>query len=56
MGNRGEYYKCCESEFCIQLTAATVLVVLTGVMSALTMNLLSMRLVDLEVLSMSGSP
>ena len=51
-----EYYKCCESQFFIQIVVIAMLVVIAGMMSGLTLGLMSMSLVDLEVLAKSGTP
>ncbi|XP_057500116.1 DUF21 domain-containing protein At2g14520-like [Actinidia eriantha] len=51
-----EYYKCCESQFFIQIVVIAMLVVFSGMMSGLTLGLMSMSLVDLEVLAKSGTP
>ncbi|KAG0467213.1 hypothetical protein HPP92_018793 [Vanilla planifolia] len=49
-------YKCCEAQFFINLITVALLVLLAGLMSGLTLGLLSMSLVDLEVLAKSGTP
>ncbi|GFY90972.1 CBS domain protein [Actinidia rufa] len=51
-----EYYKCCVSQFFIQIVVIAMLVVFAGMMSGLTLGLMSMSLVDLEVLAKSGTP
>lgn len=50
------YYKCCEPQFFIQLVAIVMLVLFAGLMSGLTLGLMSMSLFDLEVLAKSGTP
>ncbi|KAA8545726.1 hypothetical protein F0562_020823 [Nyssa sinensis] len=49
-------YKCCESEFFIHILIIVLLVAFAGMMSGLTLGLMSMSLVDLEVLAKSGTP
>uniref|UniRef100_A0A5B6ZAE3 DUF21 domain-containing protein n=1 Tax=Davidia involucrata TaxID=16924 RepID=A0A5B6ZAE3_DAVIN len=49
-------YKCCESEFFIHILIIVFLVLFAGMMSGLTLGLMSMSLVDLEVLAKSGTP
>uniref|UniRef100_A0A5B6ZB70 DUF21 domain-containing protein n=1 Tax=Davidia involucrata TaxID=16924 RepID=A0A5B6ZB70_DAVIN len=49
-------YKCCESEFFIHILIISFLVMFAGMMSGLTLGLMSMSLVDLEVLAKSGTP
>lgn len=51
-----EHYKCCESEFFVQILMIILLVLFAGSMSGLTLGLMSMSLVDLEVLANSGTP
>jgi metal transporter CNNM len=50
------HYKCCESNFFIHILIIVFLVVFAGMMSGLTLGLMSMSLVDLEVLAKSGTP
>ncbi|KAG5535450.1 hypothetical protein RHGRI_023274 [Rhododendron griersonianum] len=50
------YYKCCEPQFFIQIVAIVMLVLFAGLMSGLTLGLMSMSLFDLEVLAKSGTP
>ncbi|XP_052204929.1 DUF21 domain-containing protein At2g14520-like [Diospyros lotus] len=50
------YYKCCESKFFIQIVAIVVLMMFAGLVSGLTLGLMSMSQVDLEVLAKSGTP
>ncbi|XP_058227107.1 DUF21 domain-containing protein At2g14520-like isoform X3 [Rhododendron vialii] len=50
------YYKCCEPQFFIQIVAIAMLVLFAGLMSGLTLGLMSMSLFDLEVLAKSGTP
>ncbi|XP_042981801.1 DUF21 domain-containing protein At2g14520-like isoform X1 [Carya illinoinensis] len=49
-------YKCCESGFFINIVIIFLLVLFAGLMSGLTLGLMSMSLVDLEVLAKSGTP
>ncbi|CAK9145007.1 unnamed protein product [Ilex paraguariensis] len=49
-------YKCCETEFFIHILIIVLLVLFAGMMSGLTLGLMSMSLVDLEVLAKSGTP
>ncbi|CAK9164614.1 unnamed protein product [Ilex paraguariensis] len=49
-------YKCCGSEFFIHILIITLLVLFSGLMSGLTLGLMSLSLVDLEVLAQSGTP
>ncbi|XP_071717080.1 DUF21 domain-containing protein At4g33700-like [Rutidosis leptorrhynchoides] len=49
-------YRCCESEFFIHIGIILMLVLFAGLMSGLTLGLMSMSLVDLEVLAKSGTP
>ncbi|KAG2704006.1 hypothetical protein I3843_06G154300 [Carya illinoinensis] len=49
-------YKCCESGFFVHIFVITLLVIFAGLMSGLTLGLMSMSLVDLEVLAKSGTP
>ncbi|KAI8030888.1 DUF21 domain-containing protein [Camellia lanceoleosa] len=51
-----KYYKCCESQFFIYIVLITLLVLFAGLMSGLTLGLMSMSVVDLEVLAKSGTP
>ncbi|XP_030523309.1 DUF21 domain-containing protein At2g14520-like isoform X1 [Rhodamnia argentea] len=50
------HYVCCESNFFIHILIVVLLVVFAGCMSGLTLGLMSMSLVDLEVLAQSGTP
>lgn len=47
---------CCESKFFIYLAIIVLLVMFAGLMSGLTLGLMSLSLVDLEVLAKSGTP
>jgi metal transporter CNNM len=47
---------CCGARFFLQICAIVLLVVFAGLMSGLTLGLMSLSLVDLEVLSKSGTP
>ncbi|KAK9286758.1 hypothetical protein L1049_015162 [Liquidambar formosana] len=49
-------YNCCETQFFIHIVIITFLVLFAGLMSGLTLGLMSMSLVDLEVLAKSGTP
>ncbi|KAJ1396579.1 CNNM, transmembrane domain [Sesbania bispinosa] len=49
-------YECCETEFFIRILIIVVLVIFAGLMSGLTLGLMSLSLVDLEVLAKSGTP
>ncbi|KAL4644540.1 hypothetical protein ACB092_02G172100 [Castanea dentata] len=49
-------YSCCETAFIIRIILITLLVLFAGLMSGLTLGLMSMSLVELEVLVKSGTP
>ncbi|KAK6159175.1 hypothetical protein DH2020_006489 [Rehmannia glutinosa] len=49
-------YRCCETEFFIHILVIVFLVGFAGLMSGLTLGLMSLSLVDLEVLAKSGTP
>lgn len=49
-------YECCETGLFIRVVVVTLLVLFAGLMSGLTLGLMSMSLVDLEVLANSGTP
>lgn len=49
-------YSCCETNFFIHIAIIVFLVCFAGLMSGLTLGLMSMSLVDLEVLAKSGTP
>ncbi|KAK1323331.1 DUF21 domain-containing protein [Acorus calamus] len=49
-------YKCCEAQFFVSIAIVTFLVLFAGLMSGLTLGLMSLSLVDLEVLAKSGTP
>ncbi|KAE8670193.1 DUF21 domain-containing protein [Hibiscus syriacus] len=49
-------YSCCETGFFIHILVIVLLVMFAGLMSGLTLGLMSMSLVDLEVLAKSGTP
>ena len=49
-------YHCCETGFFIRIVIVAGLVLFAGLMSGLTMGLMSLSLVDLEVLAKSGTP
>ncbi|KAL4318959.1 hypothetical protein GQ457_18G019580 [Hibiscus cannabinus] len=48
--------KCCETDFFVYLVIIVLLVIFAGMMSGLTLGLMSLSLVDLEVLAKSGTP
>ncbi|XP_059438133.1 DUF21 domain-containing protein At2g14520-like isoform X2 [Corylus avellana] len=52
----GVEYRCCETGFFIRIAIITLLVLFAGMMSGLTLGLMSMSLVELEVLIKSGTP
>lgn len=56
MEKKAKYYKCCEFDFFFQLLGVIVLVLFAGLMSGLTLGLMSMSSFDLEVLAKSGPP
>ncbi|KAH9655362.1 DUF21 domain-containing protein [Citrus sinensis] len=49
-------YSCCGMGFIIHIVVIVFLVMFAGLMSGLTLGLMSMSLVDLEVLAKSGTP
>ncbi|XP_042986259.1 DUF21 domain-containing protein At2g14520-like isoform X3 [Carya illinoinensis] len=49
-------YRCCETGFFIRLGIVALLVLFAGMMSGLTLGLMSMSLVELEVIIKSGTP
>ncbi|XP_038887698.1 DUF21 domain-containing protein At2g14520-like [Benincasa hispida] len=49
-------YECCSPNFFIHILIIVLLVLFAGLMSGLTLGLMSMSLVDLEVLAKSGTP
>lgn len=49
-------YECCETNFFVHIVVIVLLVLFAGLMSGLTLGLMSMSLVDLEVLAKSGTP
>ncbi|KAA0031395.1 hypothetical protein IC582_000171 [Cucumis melo] len=49
-------YQCCSPNFFIHILIIVLLVLFAGLMSGLTLGLMSMSLVDLEVLAKSGTP
>ncbi|XP_057418482.1 DUF21 domain-containing protein At4g33700-like isoform X2 [Lotus japonicus] len=49
-------YTCCESQFFVHILVIVFLVLFAGLMSGLTLGLMSLSLVDLEVLAKSGTP
>lgn len=48
-------YECCETGFFIRIVIIVLLVLFAGMMSGLTLGLMSLSLVDLEVLAKSGT-
>ncbi|XP_022988772.1 DUF21 domain-containing protein At2g14520 isoform X2 [Cucurbita maxima] len=49
-------YECCSTNFFIHILIIAFLVIFAGMMSGLTLGLMSMSIVDLEVLAKSGTP
>ena len=49
-------YECCETQFFVHILIIIGLVLFAGMMSGLTLGLMSLSLVDLEVLVKSGTP
>lgn len=49
-------YECCSTQFFLHILVIVFLVLFAGLMSGLTLGLMSMSLVDLEVLAKSGTP
>ncbi|XP_023763043.1 DUF21 domain-containing protein At4g33700 isoform X2 [Lactuca sativa] len=49
-------YECCEYQFFVHIGIIAFLVLFAGLMSGLTLGLMSLSLVDLEVLAKSGTP
>ncbi|KAK4766330.1 hypothetical protein SAY87_007972 [Trapa incisa] len=49
-------YRCCDTNFFVHIVIVFLLVLFAGLMSGLTLGLMSMSLVDLEVLAKSGTP
>ncbi|RZC62687.1 hypothetical protein C5167_024429 [Papaver somniferum] len=49
-------YHCCETGFFVYIGVIAFLVLFAGLMSGLTLGLMSMSVVDLEVLAKSGTP
>lgn len=49
-------YRCCEAAFFVRIAIVAFLVLFAGMMSGLTLGLMSLSLVDLEVLAKSGTP
>ncbi|XP_022927833.1 DUF21 domain-containing protein At2g14520 isoform X4 [Cucurbita moschata] len=49
-------YECCSTNFFIHVLIIAFLVIFAGLMSGLTLGLMSMSIVDLEVLAKSGTP
>ncbi|CAH9144570.1 unnamed protein product [Cuscuta epithymum] len=48
-------YQCCETQFFIHILLIVLLVAFAGMMSGLTLGLMSLSLVDLEVIAKSGT-
>ncbi|MFS7973644.1 putative CBS domain, CNNM, transmembrane domain-containing protein [Helianthus anomalus] len=51
-----KYLSCCSLDFFFHVAVVTMIVLFAGMMSGLTLGLMSMSLVDLEVLAASGKP
>ncbi|KAK1433165.1 hypothetical protein QVD17_10071 [Tagetes erecta] len=51
-----KYLSCCSLDFFFHIAVITMIVLFAGMMSGLTLGLMSMSLVDLEVLAASGKP
>ncbi|XAR71443.1 hypothetical protein NMG60_11028701 [Bertholletia excelsa] len=51
-----KYYNCGDTDFFVTIAIVSALVLFAGLMSGLTLGLMSMSLVDLEVLAKSGTP
>ncbi|KAL4582093.1 hypothetical protein LXL04_006633 [Taraxacum kok-saghyz] len=51
-----KYVSCCSPDFFFHVAVISMIVVFAGMMSGLTLGLMSMSLVDLEVLAKSGKP
>ncbi|RAL49430.1 hypothetical protein DM860_012863 [Cuscuta australis] len=49
-------YRCCETQFFVHILLIVLLVAFAGLMSGLTLGLMSLSLVDLEVIAKSGTP
>ncbi|ONK64840.1 uncharacterized protein A4U43_C07F30530 [Asparagus officinalis] len=49
-------YHCCDASFFVHILIITLLVLFAGLMSGLTLGLMSLSRVDLEVLEKSGTP
>ncbi|KAF9587691.1 hypothetical protein IFM89_004523 [Coptis chinensis] len=49
-------HRCCETGFFIYIVVIVFLVMFAGMMSGLTLGLMSLSIVDLEVLAKSGTP
>lgn len=49
-------YTCCSTAFFVHIVVIVLLVLFAGLMSGLTLGLMSLSLVDLEVLAKSGTP
>ncbi|KAG4960588.1 hypothetical protein JHK87_037221 [Glycine soja] len=52
----GVEHKCCDMEFYKRILIVVLLLMFAGLMSGLTLGLMSLSLVDLEVLAKSGTP
>ncbi|KAH1145836.1 hypothetical protein AAZV13_15G058500 [Glycine max] len=52
----GVEYTCCDMEFYKRILIIVLLVMFAGLMSGLTLGLMSLSIVDLEVLAKSGTP
>lgn len=51
-----KYLSCCSPDFFFHVAVISMIVLFAGMMSGLTLGLMSMSLVDLEVLAKSGKP
>lgn len=52
----GVEYHCCGTGFFVHIAMVILLVLFAGLMSGLTLGLMSLSLVDLEVLAKAGQP
>lgn len=50
------HYQCCEPRFFVQVGIIVLLVLFAGMMSGLTLGLMSLSQVELEVTAASGPP
>ena len=56
MATDHKYLTCCDSKFSLSIMTIVMLVLFVGMMSGLTLGLMSMSIVDLEVTAKSGKP